>query len=76
MALGDSITAGFGAKGHHINLPINIYNLHENRGVSFSIGGDPDAVTIANFIKHYSPELIGSSIGDHLVELCYGKSHI
>ncbi|GES80545.1 phospholipase B1, membrane-associated-like [Rhizophagus clarus] len=72
MALGDSITAGFGAKGHHTNIPIDIHNLHENRGVSFSIGGDPDAVTIANFIKHYSPELIGSSTGDHLVELCYG----
>ncbi|RGB37149.1 hypothetical protein C1646_622284 [Rhizophagus diaphanus] len=72
MAIGDSITAGFGAKGHHANIPIDIHNLHENRGVSFSIGGDPGAVTIANFIKHYSPELIGSSTGDHLVELCYG----
>ncbi|RIA98105.1 hypothetical protein C1645_174973 [Glomus cerebriforme] len=72
MALGDSITAGFGAKGHNVKAPIDIHKLHENRGVSFSIGGDPGAVTIANFIQHYSPELIGPSTGDHLVELCYG----
>ena len=72
MALGDSVTAGFGAKGRNVHIPIDIYNLYENRGVSFSMGGDPGAVTIANFIQHYSPELIGSSIGNHLVELCYG----
>jgi len=73
MALGDSITAGFGAKGQDIKIPIDIHNLYENRGISFAIGGDPDAITIANFIKYYSPELIGSSIGDHLVEVCYGN---
>jgi phospholipase B1, membrane-associated len=73
MAIGDSVTAGFGAKGHDTNIPVDIHKLYENRGVSFPIGGDPGAVTIANFIKYYSPELIGSSIGDHLIELCYGN---
>ncbi|CAG8511946.1 324_t:CDS:2 [Funneliformis mosseae] len=72
MALGDSITAALGAKGQDTNIPIDFHKLYENRGVSFVMGGDPGAVTIANFIKHYSPLLKGPSVGDHLFELCYG----
>ncbi|CAI2164337.1 9657_t:CDS:2 [Funneliformis geosporum] len=72
MALGDSITAGFGAKEQNPKKPIDFHKFDENRGVSFVMGGDPGAVTIANFIKYYSPLLKGPSVGDHLVELCYG----
>lgn len=68
MALGDSATAGFGAKLISI-LETNI--LQEYRGLSFSIGGDPNAPTIGNFIKHYRPELVGQSRGTHFIELCY-----
>ncbi|PJF16852.1 hypothetical protein PSACC_03346 [Paramicrosporidium saccamoebae] len=68
MALGDSVTAGFGAKLISI-LDTNI--LQEYRGLSFSIGGDPNAPTIGNFIKHYRPDLVGQSRGNHFIELCY-----
>lgn len=66
MTLGDSITAAFGVHGAE-------GGLGEIRGVSFSIGADPNATTLANFIKHYSPDLIGGSVKEHIVELCYGK---
>jgi phospholipase B1 len=67
MALGDSVTAAFGAK------LINIFDtkiLQEYRGLSFSMGGDPNAPTIANHIRYYQPELVGSSRGTHFIELC------
>ncbi|KAI9199456.1 SGNH hydrolase-type esterase domain-containing protein [Polychytrium aggregatum] len=71
-ALGDSITAGFGAKGRTSKSPISLKTIYENRGVSFFIGGDPDAKTVSRFIQHYRPSLVGYSHGDHLAELCYG----
>lgn len=69
MALGDSVTAGFGAKLVSI-FETNI--LQEYRGLSFSMGGDNNAPTIPNFIKHYRPDLIGQSRGNHFIELCMG----
>lgn len=71
-ALGDSIMAGFGAKGIQGNTIINIKNLFENRGISYGAGGDEGAVTVPNFLKKYSPKLKGASVGSHLVEVCYG----
>eukprot|EP00128_Syssomonas_multiformis_P010694 Colp12_sorted_trinity150504_noHs@7375 len=68
MALGDSITAGFGLKGLHIN-PYD--EVAEVRGISWSIGGDGDYNTVPNFIKRYNPDVKGFSIGDHLVETWY-----
>jgi len=65
MTLGDSISAGFGIQGA-IGL------LTEYRGLSWSIGGNPGAVTLANFLKFYNPNLQGASQGSHLVEICYG----
>jgi len=65
MALGDSITAGFGIMGYP-----GLAN--EYRGLSGSIGGDPGAITTPNFFKTYTPDLIGASIGYHIVEYCAG----
>ena len=41
LALGDSITAGFGLKG----------DVAEYRGESFSAGGDPGALTLPNLLR-------------------------
>ncbi|CAG8794772.1 12065_t:CDS:2, partial [Gigaspora rosea] len=71
MALGDSITAGFLANAV-CDENNTTMKLHEYRGVSYAMGGDIGAVSIANFFKHYSPELKGASLGYHLVEVCYG----
>jgi phospholipase B1 len=60
-ALGDSLTAGFGAKSKSI---ITVFT--EYRGIAFPIGGDgtvADSVTVPNIIKKYNPNLIGFSTG-------------
>lgn len=69
MALGDSVTAGFGAR---VFSPLDARILQEYRGLSFCMGGDHRAPTIANFLKHYRPDIIGPSRGAHLIELCLG----
>ncbi|KAI8055011.1 GDSL-like Lipase/Acylhydrolase-domain-containing protein [Syncephalis plumigaleata] len=69
MALGDSITAGFSAKPKSF---LDVKRIFEFRGVSYAIGGDPGAVTLPNGFRRYQPDLIGASVGDHLVEVCYG----
>jgi len=66
--LGDSITAGFGIKGKE-GL------LDEFRGLSGPIGGDENAITLANFFKYFVPNLQGASIGKHSFELPYFKYH-
>lgn len=55
LALGDSITAGFGLKG----------GFEEYRGESFSVGGDPGAWTLPNLLRVYggNEKATGSSIG-------------
>jgi phospholipase B1 len=65
MALGDSITAGFGIMGTQ-------GDLNEFRGLSWAIGGDPNATTLATFLRYYTPNIQGASLGEHIVELCYG----
>ena len=42
------------------------------RGKSHSIGGDPNATTLANYLKFYSPDIQGASLGQHVVEFCSG----
>jgi len=69
-ALGDSVTAGLFA------LPSEesgLAGLKEFRGLSFSMGGDEDAVTVANFLKHYNRHLQGASLGAHRGEWCFGR---
>ena len=68
MALGDSVTAGFGMMGSHGNL---VADLQEYRGQSWSMGGDANASTVATFLRFYTPAIIGGSLGNHIVELCY-----
>jgi hypothetical protein len=48
---------------------VNLANLNEDRGVSFAIGGDSGAVTLATLMKNYQPALKGMSLGEHLVEV-------
>lgn len=58
-ALGDSITAGLGAKATN---PLGI--TLENRGVSWSIGGEKtleDVVTLPNILKKFNKNLFGYS---------------
>ena len=60
-ALGDSITAAFGAKSKNL-----LDLLAEFRGVSWSIGGDhslKDVVTVPNIIKEYYSDVKGFSVG-------------
>jgi len=64
MALGDSVTAGFGLMGVY-----GLDTLMEWRGKSHAMGGDPGETTLPNFFKHFSPNLTGASMGHHLPEL-------
>jgi hypothetical protein len=41
--------------------------IDEFRGKSFPIGADPGATTVPNLFKQYTPQLVGASIGKHLV---------
>eukprot|EP01114_Cavostelium_apophysatum_P004777 TRINITY_DN1513_c0_g1_i1.p1 TRINITY_DN1513_c0_g1~~TRINITY_DN1513_c0_g1_i1.p1 ORF type:complete len:355 (+),score=51.54 TRINITY_DN1513_c0_g1_i1:90-1154(+) len=63
MAIGDSITAGFGIMGYD-------GGLDEFRGSSWSIGADPNRTTIFNLFQHFVPDVIGGSVGSHFVEIC------
>lgn len=62
MAIGDSISAGFGINGFNSGVM-------EARGLTFSMGGDNNSIAIPNFIKMFNPKLYGASIGSHLAEL-------
>ncbi|KAF7726751.1 hypothetical protein EC973_008439 [Apophysomyces ossiformis] len=70
--LGDSIMAAFAADGIQGSSILNLSSLYEIRGVSYAMGGGDGAITLPNFIKRYNPNLGGASVGDHLVEFCYG----
>jgi phospholipase B1 len=63
MAMGDSMTAGFAIMGRS-----TISLLDEWRGLSGFVGGDPGAITLPNFFQHYSPDVIGASVGAHFLE--------
>ncbi|KAG1176438.1 hypothetical protein G6F70_005064 [Rhizopus microsporus] len=59
IALGDSITAGFGMMSGR--PPFS--TILEYRGKSFSVGGDPGEYTLPNFLSTYADELKGSPEG-------------
>jgi len=64
MAIGDSITAGFGMLASCI-----ITVFRESVGTSWSIGGDytsDELITIPNILKNYNPNLKGYSTGSRL----------
>lgn len=61
-SIGDSITAGFGVN--------NIRGgLQEYIGKNWATGFDFDAYSLANFIQFYSPNLVGGSVGKHLISI-------
>lgn len=72
--LGDSISAGFAMKGVPVgrSIFVFIYPFSEYRGLTFAAGGDEyvsdfgweKAITIPNFLLHYSPGLEGQSFGE------------
>ncbi|XP_076605074.1 phospholipase B1, membrane-associated [Chaetodon auriga] len=60
-ALGDSLTAAFGARADNL-LELGI----EDRGVSWSIGGDETletVTTLPNILKKFNPDIKGVSMG-------------
>ncbi|KAJ3311958.1 hypothetical protein HDU76_002997 [Blyttiomyces sp. JEL0837] len=59
MAIGDSITAGFGMNSGYLPFA----STTEYRGLVYDIGGDSGAVSIANFLKTYNPNLQGQAVG-------------
>jgi hypothetical protein len=76
IGLGDSVMAGFAAKGVQDNTFFTMANLNEDRGISFAMGGDANTVTLPNILQYYSYDLIGSSLGSHLISICFGKAVI
>lgn len=63
-ALGDSLTAGNGIMASNI-----LQILIENRGISWSIGGQGnwrEYLTIPNILKEFNPNLYGYSLSDGL----------
>nr|XP_055027341.1 phospholipase B1, membrane-associated-like [Misgurnus anguillicaudatus] len=62
-ALGDSITVGLGVKAKNL---LQLFN--EERGVSWSIGGDETlgtVTTLPNILKKFNPNVFGFSKGTH-----------
>lgn len=72
----NSIMAGFAMMGvdYEGSGILNISLLSEYRGNSYAIGGDTNAVTIANFMKKYNSKIQGASVLSHLASLCNGKT--
>ncbi len=70
-ALGDSVTAGFGARASSL-----IDLVVEARGASWAIGGDDDVPTLPNFLKVYNAELSGFSLGNGNAGRGYGDASI
>ena len=72
-ALGDSITAAFGAKARTV-----LGLLNEYRGVSWTIGADQSIfksrVTLPNIFKKFNPSLTGYNKGQNL--FLFGRSGI
>jgi len=66
-AIGDSLTAALGAQA---NTPIGLFT--ENRGVSWSIGGDytyDTLLTLPNILRQYNPNLKGYSTKSSVIFL-------
>ncbi|KAI8394162.1 uncharacterized protein BYT42DRAFT_609898 [Radiomyces spectabilis] len=61
-AIGDSITSGFAS----VNVDTPYFSpdqLREFRGLSWLMGGESNAVSIVNFLRPYSPNIVGASMG-------------
>jgi hypothetical protein len=74
MAVGDSISAGFAMNAGHF---WDLKGFVEFRGDVFSIGGNPKAKTIPNYLKNYNPNIVGASVGDSLpLDAIQWQNHI
>lgn len=72
----DSATSGFSLKGYKNSTSVAsdlMAAILEYRGLSYGIGGDENALTVANYIRNYQPGLQGSSIGQRITGVCNGK---
>lgn len=45
------------------------------QGQSWCIGGDSNASTIASFLRFYTPDIQGASLGSHIGEVCASLIH-
>mmetsp|Transcript_14939 Transcript_14939/g.16608 ORF Transcript_14939/g.16608 Transcript_14939/m.16608 type:complete len:386 (+) Transcript_14939:19-1176(+) len=59
-ALGDSLTAGFGADCY--DPEEQCWNF-DYRGVAWDIGNDANAITLTNFFQRYNENIYGGSVG-------------
>jgi len=77
MAVGDSISAGFGMHAPHAyNLSHFQDMLVEYRGDVFSIGGNTGSYTLPNYLKKYNPNILGASVGSSLpLDYVQWKNH-
>ncbi|KAI9469783.1 MAG: hypothetical protein EXX96DRAFT_587438 [Benjaminiella poitrasii] len=69
IAIGDSITAGFGMIS---GRPPFSSTILEYRGKAFSVGGDKGEYTIPNFLSKYGEDIIGPPTG-YTLPLSRGK---
>ncbi|KAF7723106.1 hypothetical protein EC973_002336 [Apophysomyces ossiformis] len=70
-AIGDSITAGLLAKNIDTEYA-TLKDIREYRGLSGFMGVSEGTVSVANYIKHYSPYLVGGSDGTEQLPICPG----
>ena len=47
----------------------HFYTCMHVQGQSWSIGGDPGAQTVATFLRFYTPNIVGASLGKHFFEV-------
>ncbi|KAF7731256.1 hypothetical protein EC973_000672 [Apophysomyces ossiformis] len=73
--MGDSVMAGLAMMGVDSDGTgiFNFSAITEYRGRSHTMGDDPGAVTVAQFIKHYNPDVKGGSLGHHIMEYCQDR---
>jgi hypothetical protein len=72
MGVGDSITAGLGARWTYSHPSPFVF---EDYGVSFATGGDKDTVSIATLLENSNTgkTVKGKSFGSRRVQLCIDK---
>ena len=52
------------------DIPATSLPSHALQGQSWCIGADSDAQTVAAFLRFYTPDIVGGSLGHHIVEVC------
>lgn len=55
---------------------LNKNTLTEHRGLSYLMGADEGAVSIANFIKHYNQLIDGPSAGSRVLGYLRGRQRL